>query len=404
MKDFDKILKESLENHELPYNASAWESLSSKLDANNLVKPTHSSKFWIASAVVVSSAAILTLFFVLNTQEKKELAKNEIPASKTELKKEEEKQNKEVSEKISTPENASSISSEKNINSNKKISVENLPNTIEIEPKIESNTENKKTGENKITPTPIVFPDFKSTYCLGSSVQISNQNDVEMYVLLNGKILTSVNKKSSKAIQIKEAGNYSLAAKEESSKAFYVPENASVDFTYDELLYDRGLPFNHVKALTNAKQLEWKNAQQKVLSRESEFDIHLYKKGSHPLTLQVTDEYGCKHETTKSIRVEVDYNLLAVTGIDPLHPDARRKTFIPYALIERSSTLRFEMRIVDRNRRLIYSTKDANRPWDGFDPFTNDILEKGVPYFWEVILENPEPGEKNAYSGIIQRL
>ena len=31
MKDIEKLFKDSLENHELPYDASAWKSLESKL-------------------------------------------------------------------------------------------------------------------------------------------------------------------------------------------------------------------------------------------------------------------------------------------------------------------------------------------------------------------------------------
>ena len=65
MKNIEQIIKESLENHELPYNEAAWESMSKRLDGTT-PSPFY-RKWWVAASIgtiLVGSA----FFFALNSQ------------------------------------------------------------------------------------------------------------------------------------------------------------------------------------------------------------------------------------------------------------------------------------------------------------------------------------------------
>ena len=66
MKNIEQLIKESLENHELPYNEAAWESMSKRLDGTT-PSPFY-RKWWVAASigtVLVGSS----LFFALKSNE-----------------------------------------------------------------------------------------------------------------------------------------------------------------------------------------------------------------------------------------------------------------------------------------------------------------------------------------------
>ena len=84
MKDIEQNFKNSLENYELPYNATAWDSLSSKLDiempVSEATSPAASNfKWYIASSsVIILGVVAYFLFFNNNTEtENNSIIKNE---------------------------------------------------------------------------------------------------------------------------------------------------------------------------------------------------------------------------------------------------------------------------------------------------------------------------------------
>ena len=68
MKDIEKLFKDSLENHELPYDASAWKSLESKLPTTRIVKPINFTKWGLIG--FAAAALAVSVFIVSNTDEK----------------------------------------------------------------------------------------------------------------------------------------------------------------------------------------------------------------------------------------------------------------------------------------------------------------------------------------------
>ncbi len=68
MKDIEKLLRDSLENHELPYDASAWKSLESKLPQVGIVKPINFTKWGLIG--FAAAALAVSVFIVSNSDEK----------------------------------------------------------------------------------------------------------------------------------------------------------------------------------------------------------------------------------------------------------------------------------------------------------------------------------------------
>jgi hypothetical protein len=101
--------------------------------------------------------------------------------------------------------------------------------------------------------------------------------------------------------------------------------------------------------------------------------------------------------------VSEDYNLLAVNAFEPLSQDARKSTFIPYALTQRNTP--FRMVILDPNDGgIVYETSDALLPWDGIDKRSGKLADTNKAYVWKVNLLKPEPGEKSDYLGTVVRM
>ena len=64
MKDsIEKNIKQSLEQHEMPYNSAAWTDMSAKLDAKMPVKPKANFRYYAAAsvAIIVAVASYLML-------------------------------------------------------------------------------------------------------------------------------------------------------------------------------------------------------------------------------------------------------------------------------------------------------------------------------------------------------
>ena len=71
-ESIENIIKESLKEHELPYDASAWTSMSARLDKSMPTQTSSNALKWlIGGAAVVAAIAISAVY--LFTDNKKEL-------------------------------------------------------------------------------------------------------------------------------------------------------------------------------------------------------------------------------------------------------------------------------------------------------------------------------------------
>jgi hypothetical protein len=141
----------------------------------------------------------------------------------------------------------------------------------------------------------------------------------------------------------------------------------------------------------------------KVITTNRELSLAIFSKGLNTISLKVENNNGCKSTTVKSMTVEENYNLLAVTGFEPNHYDSKRNSFIPFALTLRNTP--FKMVIIDpKNNKVIYETSDSSKPWDGIDQTTNELVPENSTYIWKVTLYKPEKTEKSEYMGKITRI
>lgn len=128
---------------------------------------------------------------------------------------------------------------------------------------------------------------------------------------------------------------------------------------------------------------------------------HVYKKkGDYTVSLVVTNAIGCTDRTERTVRIKEDYNLLAANAFSP-NGDGVEETFIPDAL--KTLGRRFRMTIHDpRSGALIFETSDANRPWNG------RVNGVGAPcstgdYVWVVEMKDGE-SLGGTYTGTVSLL
>jgi hypothetical protein len=147
----------------------------------------------------------------------------------------------------------------------------------------------------------------------------------------------------------------------------------------------------------------WK-VNQKVFNKTvKSTEFNLFNKGSYTITAQSKNEFGCESRDSKTIHVNEDYNLLAMSAFNPNSSDFRNNVFLPYALKERNSA--FRMIVLDPdNGGVVFETTESTNPWTGIDRRDGKMVASQKAFIWKVILSNPEPGEKAEYKGTIVRV
>lgn len=369
MNKIEEIIKKSLENAEAPYDAKAWDSMASRLDQ---VMPTSQPKgsfkwAWIASAVFIAGSA--TLFFVnqnAETTDKVELAQN-----KTEKIEKEADKSVEILKSIEPLNQDSSIKTEA-VKTDERIvtNEKSIKNVIKRESVRSNNTSAGIVTDNKL-----------QNHAVAPSVDKANE------IVQPTKVMKAVS-----------------LDKEFVSKEIVA---GKIDFNVsNETLYEKGLPFNSLTCNITAKSYKWTNEKGELLSTDKNADVHLYTIGSHPITLTIETLEGEVESVTKSVRCEVNYNLLAVTGFNPTSSDYRNNTFIPFALLKSERNIPFEMQIIDpKTGQVIFETKNADLPWDGMDMRTNQMVPINSTYIWRVSIYEKAIGEPtNRYQGTITRI
>lgn len=410
-------IKESLSNLELPYNKQAWTSLSSKLDQK---MPVKTGRNWLGkttiAASVVGIGVAAAIYFGTQSEEK---TVQQITQNSTENE-----------AKTATDSDTKSIQNgNKSVVTSEKDNALTENKTQQNTPKSELKIENKgiKSGVNPtVQPIPTVidtdkFPattptiggnkntkiSFPTTsnlaYCEGEDVVIKNSSDVVITLISNQGRTYGLKAYDKTTLKNLPVGSYSYQGGSETKMAFELFAKPSIDFTVEDLLYDKGLPFNHVQATGSAPSYAWYDQKGNLLSTKREFDAHFYTRGTHQLTLKAENSAGCVQEIKKNIQIETDYKLLAVTGFDPENANPKLRTFIPFALLERDTP--FEMIVMDpKTGETIFKTSDASTPWNGIDPRTNAYVTSGSTYVWKVKLFKPELNESSDYRGTITRL
>ena len=428
MKDIEKLIKDSLENHELPYDSSAWNNLSSKLPKTKVVPRINFTK-WAMLGFGAATLAISTfLVFTPETNKsnqtvKKQSKEIEKTTSKVENKKTTLPEENLVKTNPKTNKSASNTTDNKiSLNTIKEVNQVKNPNenTLSITATPQDNTFNKLNTTlvplieplinriDKVVKNELKTPSFL-TKCQGETIEWENSNVKTIVLKTPSGDLELVRSKEQLKITLNQSGYYSFNSVDQNGelvelKSFKVINSPSISLNFDtELTYENGLPTLKANLETEESKIRWSLNNETIDNFGKNAVIYAFNKGAYELTAIVTNEVACKSTESKTIQIREDYNLLAVNAFDPNSTDNRKTTFLPVALQSRTSP--FKMTIFDPNDGgVVFETSDSYQPWDGIDKRDGKIVNSNKVYIWKVILKSPEKDEKSEYKGTIIRI
>ncbi len=426
MNDFDKNIKESLDQVEYPFDANAWTQLSARLDASMPVRPKNNlgRKIFFSSLAVACSTS---LFFLFSTE--KSDAKSTGKVTK----------NKELAIESSTKKSHFNIKPENTDQTDKHKSITSIDENIQTK---EGNSKNitlfekkgnnttKTIGKSEFDPVTklenespqnnnqqnAVFPIIKSekqdsytitslnaTYCLNDKISIQNTFPQEL-ILIGPKEKTIIKANTQFEFTAKTPGEYQLmhASTAQKINTFSVSSNdkkGKIEIK-EAYYFEKGIPYTSfdVSGLQNIER--WSVNGQSKPNDNKEFTV--FKKGNYDISVQAKNDLGCDFKLTQTVFVQENYNLLAPTAFNVNSLDVRNRVFIPYALKVRE--VNFEMIIIEPSSgKVIYRTHNTDG-WNGVDSSSGELIPIQKPYVWKVTLQQSMPGESKEYSGVVTRV
>ncbi len=429
MKDtFEKNIKQSLENHEMPYNASAWNAMQAKLD---VVKPVSSlpgsGLKWFIGAASVVVIGVVSYFAVTSTNSNPEntavnavVSENQTDDATTttsEVKENLTKNTTQTTVENDAVETVEAVNTPKPSNPASKNEINPFSSNGSIGGNGEGNgtyfgagNENTGTGEGKsntirssnesnTTTKNVVLPQINDL-CEGEVVTVENTNDAPL--LISGpELYFTIPANATRKVRVNAEGLHTVAllSNKEAQSTFFVNKAPFVDFTIDsDTKFEAGLPTTKLETMVSGSEFNWIIGSRRITDRK--VNAHLFKAGDHDVTLTVKGLNGCSNSLTKTIHIDEKYNLMAVNSFVPQDSDPRNNTFMPFALTQRD--VKFTMIIIDpTDGHIVYQTNNASNGWDGTDKTTGQQVNYEISYIWKVVIENAEPGEDNEYAGNI---
>ena len=419
-KNIDELIKSALEEHEMPYDNNAWNSLNKKL--NHPIAPIKPFKFWFLGSSIIAVITISFLLYFSSKQEEKsdkpleqntDIIEKSNSQSTTSKKTKSEKTKGIQDEKISSNELEAKEDDKKETKTNlilqevNEVLVKEITKDLKLDEEL---TTPKK--ENSVITKKVIEPDVPSfsNKCLGENLKVINKNDESMTLIFPSGKKVSVADSATEDIKLSEEGKYELLVnskqKETYNSFFSVFENPRASLIVeDELNYETGLPIIRGEVQTFEETIKWKvdKAVSANSSKSKTAAFYFFEKGQFDLEVIVTNEKGCSSSEINRIFIEKDYNLLAVNAFDPLSDDRRKNTFMPYALTKRNTS--FSLIIIDADDGgIVFESSDASNPWDGIDKRNGQLVNKNKALIWKVTLSSPEKNEKSVYKGTITRI
>ena len=422
MKNIEDLFKSALKDQELPYNESAWNQMSKKLDARG---GASGNLKWILGATGIAVLAVATLWYVSNNEHAATSIQKETPVlsenNKAVLEEEQDRFEKNESNVVAEETNENSNHDQAKVSNHKEASnkaplsnetttpetpVEYLPNyneesVVELIDPVYREVESSNKKES------IRFQDVKD-HCLHEKLSYENKNKSSIWLNTPNNDLHEIyaSEKIQRTLDLK--GIYQIGFLDEneefvSQASFNVIESKGVQLlTDDQLDYENGLPELNTNAYHTGNNTWYLNGELAARNQSSN-SFNLFKKGKQLISLETKDINGCTANSSIQFNVEKDYNLLAVNAFTPSSWDSRNTHFIPFALTQRNTP--FKMIVIDpADGAILFETSSAEMPWDGTDRNTGKMVEENKSYVWKVILEQPEANEKPEYIGTIVRL
>lgn len=427
MSDFNNILKEKLEQFEVPYNDAHWVEIERKMNkAQRLIQ--------IKRGLFIA-AGIATIFgvssYFYSQQEKTITAQEEISIATEEVFEiaipEEELLSKEASVPTKAEQKKNQLTANDNIteelpkvNEEAPISLEEK-DPVELSPVVDELEDDKEDNKIETSQTTIetLDADFMVTNgntCLGEEVgfeALEKRNGVS-YLWDFGDGNTSAEKNPTHIYE--ESGPYNVSLtlinKESGKDIQKVKANSVtiypkpvVDFKWEEiaLKHDENklkYPYTRFEVKSaEENQYRWNFGNGSVATSKKS-KVLFKKKGIKKVILTIKNDFGCSAVIQKNIEIKSDFAVYAPNAFRPNGDRVETNVFIPKALLEWD--IQFELSITNKLGNLVYKTTDKNHPWNGRLNNTGDVLDQGM-YFWQVITYDND-GKPHQHEGTITLL
>ena len=414
MRDIEDLFKESLKDHQLPYDGKAWSNMSKKLDAKNS-STSNGTKWMLGAAGILAIVATYLFVTAENVSEspikehsKTAVDKKNILESPIEEASQVDAAIISVNEKVEKTENKTGevkIKKETNhVNEEIKLDIIDQQIIADLISPVYREVESPSIAVANEAQVKFHF-NKTPNQCLNSTVSYSNTNKESIWMRLPSSALLEIPANSDTDFIVNEKGSYLIGNMNKenefiASTSFRVDEAQEIQVSAEDYLdFKNGLPELTVQAYAEG-QIEWKLNQELTSKTRKKEKFNLFDRGNYNITGILTDINGCKSEARVTHNIEKNYNLLAVNAFTPNSANNRNTTFMPFALTKRNTP--FKMFVIDpSNGAVIFETSNADQAWEGINKNTGVLVEKNKSFVWKVILQQPEKGESPEYMGTI---
>lgn len=422
---FDHMVKEAVKGYKAPYNPSAWENIANQVGtSSNLWK-------WMGATAAVISVTIGTYYLTQSEEEQQTISESNdnLVANETQT---EEKGKTNQTITFDTTIDSENLKEEENnaVVNFSAMDYEDIDNLEEVDQTINAdhldfntnlseNTENITPADNDLntsidnTVENKTIYDVKATFKPSSTVICSNeaivftaldaQADLLYYWSFgDGSIGTGTNAEHNYSspgeyttrLEVRHPKTNEVLALEK--QIVVVNPLPETDFGWEQ--NNEVIPTVQFLNQTEERVNSTWNIEGLKQFDQDEFEYTFRKAGKYAITLTTENQYGCLAKAKKEINIDQDYNLLAPNAFSP-NGDFKNDVFIPKAL-QIMEELQFTMNIMDKTGEVVYSTRNANEPWDGIIVSDNTPAPAGSAYIWRVVITNKD-GEKELYEGQI---
>jgi len=126
--------------------------------------------------------------------------------------------------------------------------------------------------------------------------------------------------------------------------------------------------------------------------------MHMYEQpGNYTITLIAKNLYGCADTTRQKVHVDADEIIFTPNAFSP-NGDGVNDYFMPYGYGFPPTD--FVLRIYNRWGQIVFVSYDINKPWDGRDMNSGEIVEQGV-YVWKMWFRNLEGKLKHQVGKVV---
>jgi len=410
--NFDKNIKDKLNNYEAPYDPAAWTKMNATL--NNVSPVRLTAKYWFIGAAILTIVAVASSFFFKNEAEvnSEKNINAQIKSESTNNNDIDNSTSKQEISSLSSKEAEQITKSFKSLNNiesavNKEV---NTPLTQEDNSQLTQDPNHQTSQlivDDKNTPESLSFIDPEITaQCQGENMTVVNKNNFKIFIGFPDGIKTVIYSKASKLINLTQSGKYTYGYLNKVNQlvevnSFVINEAPVADFSFintDVKFDEYGLPSTQVESSPGAASYEWTFDDQKASGNSA--TGHFFKKGMYEVALKVTSANGCAGYASKQIEINENYNLMAVNSFVPTDSDPQVNRFMPFSLTVRNTP--FQLLVFDpTDGHIVFETNDASNGWDGIDKQTGKQVSNETAFIWKVMILNPINGETPEYAGTI---